>query len=330
MKSLKMFAVLLAGLVLGGLVLSGCENKGKVIAVVGGDKIYETEFKNMLTGLYGADAETTAAEEESIYESLISNKLIEQEVKKLDLDVKDKDIEAYIKEIITANGVESKDAFYEELRTTYGYSKSFVDNLIKSSLEEKKLYDYVVKKEIKVDDALVKKTYDENPVKFKQVEVSHILISIDDTTTEAAALSKAKSLIARLATGEDFVSMAKANSDDTGSAANGGLLSGFFGADNKDYVAEFVAASVKLEAGEFTRQPVKSDFGYHIIKANNVKKTFDEVKDYVTESIYAPLREEAFTGYIEKLKKATKIERKMKFDQEEAQTGETSSQLELK
>ena len=332
MKLFKMLAFLLTGVLLGGIILTGCENKGAVIAVVNGDKIYEKELNNMLTGLYGADAKATEAEKESIYESLINSKLIEQECKKRKLDVSKDDIEAYMQEVIKANGVESKEAFYEQLKTTYGYNKEFVDDLIKGSLEERALYEDVIASEVKEDEALIKKTYDENPSKFKLVEVSHILISLEESESEAAALAKAKSLVARLATGEDFAAMAKANSDDTGSAVNGGLLTGYFGADNTSYVAEFVAASVKLNAGEYTKEPVKSQFGYHIIKANGVKSAFDDadVKNYVTESVYAPLREKAFTDFLEKLEKAADIERKLEFDLEkDEETAETQETVEI-
>lgn len=330
MKLFKMLAFLLAGVLLGGIILTGCENKGAVIAVVNGDKIYDKELNNMLTGLYGADAKATEAEKQSIFESLIKSKLMEQECKKRKLDISKDDIEAYLKEVIKANGVESKEAFYEQLKTTYGYNKDFVDDLIKSSMEEKALYNDVIAKEVKVDEAFIKKTYDENPGKFKLVEVRHILLSLEKAKSDAAALAEAKSFIVRLETGEDFASMAKANSDDTGSAVDGGLLSGYFGADNVTYVAEFVAAAVKLNEGEFTKQPVKTEFGYHIIKANGVKSSFEDVKDYVTESIYAPIKEKAFTDFMAKLEKAAKIERKMKFDLEKDQkNAETQDTVEI-
>ncbi len=318
------------GALLGGIILTGCEDKGAVIAVVNGDKIYEKELNSMLKGLYGNSADATEAEKESIFESLITSKLIEQEAKKRKLEISKDDIDKYMQEVIKANGVESKEAFYEQLKTTYGYNKDFVDDLIRSSMEEKALYDDVIAKEVKVDEAVIKKAFDENPSKYKMVEVSHILISLEKSESEAAALTKAKALVARLTTGEDFAAIAKANSDDTGSAVAGGVISGFFGADNTTYVKEFVAASVKLNAGEYTLEPVLSQFGYHIIKADNVKASYDEVKDYVTETIYGPIREEAFVNFIDKLKKDGKIDRKMKFDLEKDEETVDSVQTQLK
>lgn len=314
LKLFKILSVLFVSILLGGIVLTGCEDKGDVIAVVNEEKIYKSDFNNMINGLYGANNEATEAQKKSIYESLINTKLIEQEVKARNLSVSDKDIDEYLKEVMAANGLENKEDFYKQLEETYGYDKAFVDSLIKSSLEEQKLYEDVIDKNVKEDEAVIKNAYDENPSKYKMVEVSHILVAIDDTVTKEVALTKAKSLIVRLNTGEDFAALAKANSADTGSSVNGGLLPGFFGADNTTYVEEFVDASVKLNKGEYTREPVLSQFGYHIIKANDVKASFDEVKDYVTEIIYGPIKEKAFTDLVDKLAKDAKIERIMEFD----------------
>lgn len=325
MKLLKILVVLMVGALLGGIVLTGCENKGAVIAVVNGDEIYEKELNGMLTGLYGSVSDASEAEKESVFESLITSKLIEQEAKKRKLNISDKEVDEYMQEVIKANGVESKEAFYEQLKTTYGYNKDFVDNLIRSSMEERALYDDIIAKEVKEDEAVIKKAYDDNPSKYKMVQVSHILISLEKSDSEAAALSKAKALVARLITGEDFAALAKANSDDTGSAVSGGVISGFFGADNTTYVQEFVAASVKLNAGQFTIEPVLSQFGYHIIKADDVKSSYDDVKDYVTEIIYGPIREEAFVNFIDKLKNDAKVDRKMKFDLEKDEEAEESA-----
>lgn len=314
MRLFKMLSVLFISVLLGGLLLTGCENKGDVIAIVNKDKIYENDYNNMLTGLYGKDNEASEAQKQSIYESLINTKLIEQECKVRKLSISDKDMEEYLKKVIASNGVKDKDAFYEQLKTTYGYNKSFVDSLIKSSMEEKKLYDDVIAKDVKVDEAVVKKNYDDNASKYKMVSASHILVTVDETVTKEVALAKAKSLIVRLNTGEDFAALAKANSTDTGSSVNGGVLSGFFGADNSTYVPEFVAASIKLNKGEYTKEPILSQFGYHIIKADDVKSSYEDVKDYVTEVVYGPIKEKAFTDFVAKLVKDGKIERKLKFD----------------
>lgn len=90
----------------------------------------------------------------------------------------------------------------------------------------------------------------------------HILISVDDTTTADAALKKSNELIARIKRGESFDSLAKEFSQDPGSAVKGGDL-GF--APKGVYVPEFEASLDSLAINQVS-EPIKTQFGYHIIK----------------------------------------------------------------
>lgn len=316
----KWMASLLLVVIIGGVLLTACESKGKVIAVVNGQKVYEVELNQMVLGLYGSKGEATEAQRESIYESLIYTKLIEQDCKDRGIVIDDKEISEYIDTLVKANGLTNKEEFYKQLKDAYSYSEDFVRSLIKSSLEEKKLYESVIKDTVKENDTEIAAAYDQDPNKYKQVEVSHILISIDDKTNDSAAKAKANNLIFRLINGEDFTALAMANSTDTGSAPKGGALSGYFGRDNTSYVAEFVAAAVQLNAGEYTKLPVKTEFGYHIIKADRVLSTFEEVREYIVDSLYGAARETAYSSYLEQLKSDAKIDRKLTFKTETTET----------
>ena len=94
----------------------------------------------------------------------------------------------------------------------------------------------------------------------------------------------AKALIAQLKGGAKFEDLAKKNSKDPGSAENGGDLDW---ANPGNYVPEFSAAMVKLNKGEVTDTPVKSQFGYHIIKLEDTRAvqfpSFDEVKGQIIQ-----------------------------------------------
>ena len=113
----------------------------------------------------------------------------------------------------------------------------------------------------KVTDADVQKEYD----KFKaqatgtEYKARHILVEKED---------EAKALIAQLKAGAKFDELAKKNSKDPGSAPNGGDLD-FAGPGS--YVPEFSAAMVALKKGEYTETPVKTQFGYHIIKLEDTR-----------------------------------------------------------
>jgi len=96
----------------------------------------------------------------------------------------------------------------------------------------------------------------------------------------------AKALIAQLQKGANFEELAKKNSKDPGSAQNGGDLD--WAAPNS-YVPEFSTAMTKLKKGEMTSEPVKSQFGYHIIKLEDTRESkfpeFEEVKPQIQQRL---------------------------------------------
>jgi peptidyl-prolyl cis-trans isomerase C len=116
-------------------------------------------------------------------------------------------------------------------------------------------------KTTKVSDADVQKEYD----KFKaqasgtEYKARHILVEKED---------EAKAIIAQLKAGAKFEDLAKKNSKDPGSAPNGGDLD--FAAPGS-YVPEFSQAMTALKKGEYTETPVKTQFGYHIIKLEDTR-----------------------------------------------------------
>lgn len=140
----------------------------------------------------------------------------------------------------------------------------------------------------------------------KQVEVSHILIAYkgaqnagaETTRTEEEAKKLAEDLLAKAKKGEDFGKLAEENTNDPGTKATKGVL----GAVNKDssYVPSFKKASLELgKEGDLTA-PVKSEFGYHVIRANKIEKDIKEEKVKL-EKIFVstmpdPWKETGLTG----------------------------------
>ena len=87
---------------------------------------------------------------------------------------------------------------------------------------------------------------------------------------EKKALETAKKVIKKLDDGEKWADLVKEYSDDTGSVKNEGLIENF---TKGDMVDEFFEASIKLEDGKYTKEPIESTYGYHIIlKVSNTKK----------------------------------------------------------
>lgn len=142
-----------------------------------------------------------------------------------------------------------------------------------------------------VTDEEIEKYYNEKAV--GDMRAKHILITAvktdDMTETEIAdaekeALNKAKELITELDNGADFEELAKSNSSDTGSASNGGDV-GYF--NRGQMVEEFEEATITLEVGKYTKTPVKTTYGYHIIlKTEQLeKKTLEESKDSIKNTL---------------------------------------------
>lgn len=119
-----------------------------------------------------------------------------------------------------------------------------------------------------------------------EVEASHILIKPEgqEDADWAKAQETAKELVARYEAGEDFAELAKEFSDDTGSGAAGGAL-GSFGKGMM--VPEFEAAAFALGQDEHTKEPVKTQFGYHIIlkTGGGEKGTLEEMRPEIVKSL---------------------------------------------
>lgn len=147
-----------------------------------------------------------------------------------------------------------------------------------------------------VSDADAQAEYD----KFKaansgsEYRARHILVEKEED---------AKALIAQIKAGGNFEELAKKNSKDTGSAANGGDLDF---ANPNNFVPEFSKAMTALQKGEMTQEPVKSQFGYHIIKLEDTRAAtfpaFDDVKAQIKQRIEQQKAVEYQRGLIEKAK----------------------------
>jgi peptidyl-prolyl cis-trans isomerase D len=130
-----------------------------------------------------------------------------------------------------------------------------------------------------VSDADLKAAYDKNKQQYVQQEkrhASHILIA--STGNDAADKKLAEDVYAQAKAGKDFAQLAKQYSKDPGSAQKGGDLGW---ADRTTFVAPFTEALFSMSPGEI-HPPVKTEFGYHIIRLDEVQagktKTFEEAR----------------------------------------------------
>ena len=255
------------------LVLCGCGNtklkNGKEVA-------FKLSKKN-----FTADALYTKIKEKNGVSVMID--MIDKQI----FDEKYKDDETIAKKV--ENQFESIKAQYadnwEETLEGSGYKN---ENELKEELKlsyqrEKAIEDYV-KESIKEDE--IKKYYEESTV--GDISAKHILIKVDtsseDGLTDDEAKKKAEELIKKLKDGAKFDDLAKENSDDTGSKEKGGDL-GYF--NKGDMVEEFEKAAYELKVDEYTKEPVKTTYGYHIILKTGEKEKpkYKDVKDNIIKTL---------------------------------------------
>ena len=186
------------------------------------------------------------------------------------------EILSQIKEELIAREIFMQEARKRGLDASEDYKAQL--ELARQSLLIRELFANFQKKN-PVTDAEIKAEYD----KFvaanggKEYRARHILVEKED---------EAKALIAELKKGGKFEDLAKKASKDPGSGANGGDLDW---ANAASYVPEFSNAMVKLDKGQMTDAPVKSQFGFHIIRVDDVRDAqlpkLDEVKPQITQQL---------------------------------------------
>lgn len=163
-----------------------------------------------------------------------------------------------------------------------------------------------------VTDAAMRKVYDDATKEMgneQEVSARHILVETED---------QAKAVLADLKKGGDFAAIAKEKSKDPGSKDNGGEL-GYFAKDQM--VPEFAEAAYKLEKGQLS-EPIKTQFGWHVIRVEDKRKKqlpeFDKVKDQIETFV----QRRAQAELIQKLRADAKIERMDKPAEKPAATPE--------
>ena len=157
-----------------------------------------------------------------------------------------------------------------------------------------------ISNETKPDEAALHAYFDQHKAEFERVKASHILIRFKGSNaparpgqkdlTDEEALAKAQEIRKKLVDGADFAATAKAESDDVGSGAKGGSL-GTFG--HGQMVPPFEQAAFSLPLNQLS-EPVKSVFGYHIIKVEErTSKTFEEAKPELEKQLGPKLTRDA-------------------------------------
>ncbi|WP_195265940.1 peptidylprolyl isomerase [Clostridium sp. 1001275B_160808_H3] len=281
--------------------------KNTVLAKVGDVKITKGEVDEIADPYlqqYGSEYDTNPDMAEQVkalrtqaINLLVEEKMMLKKAEELGLtptqEEVDAEVQKYIENLKTSYGSDEQfNAALEQAGMTLDeYTSKLTENM-KNQLATQKVTEDLFK-DVNISDDEIKTYYEENKDSFGEANVSHILIKDE---------AKAKEIRERAANGEDFAALAKEFSEDTGTKENGGNL-GVTPYNTTQYVQEFTDAFKKLKDGEIS-EPVKSQFGYHIIKVTDVKQgTFDESKDSIKTTLENEKKNEIYSNSIEQWKK---------------------------
>lgn len=292
------------------------------VAIVEGEKISRADLQNTFNSALASSgitpddltAEQKMAGYREILDELIIDRLISR--KASSVEIKDAELEAELGKV--KSQFPSEDVFKAEMAKAGETETSFRDN-VKKMMQQQKWMETQLGDQIKVDDAEIKKFYDENKKEFEHPELvraSHILIRVPEGADEATVAEKKKAADAALARvttkKEDFTAVAKEVSEEPGASESGGDLN-FFPKDRM--VPEFANAAFAMKSGEISKEPVKTQFGWHVIKVTDRKPAgtmdFDEVKEQVGFYLQGSKRREAVRGVIDGIRGDAKVENKL-------------------
>lgn len=230
------------------------------VAIVNGQRITRRAFVDRLEQVTG----------EQVLSDLINEQLIGQAAKKAKITVTSAEVDAEMEKLREQIGPS-----FDSVLAQYGMT---VEDLQKN-MELNLLVFKVSTKDVTVSEDALMSFFEEHKSDYDQpemVKASHILVETEE---------KAKEIKKKLAEGADFAELARSESTDPMSAAEGGDL-GFFARGRM--VPEFEKAAFAMSPGQ-TSAPVKSEYGYHIIRVTDRKDaheaTFDDVKDDIERTI---------------------------------------------
>lgn len=278
LKSTAIAVLSLSGIV--ALTACNAQEPGKNMAVVNGVPIPQARMDFVMKMQQAQGQKDSEDMRKQLREALITREIVTQEAVKKGLD-KSVDYQTQM-----------------DLAKQQVLVNSFIEDYLKSHEP--------TEAELKAEyEAVKKEQFDPN---VKEYKVRHILINTpkkDDPKAAAAAKKKAEGILAQLQKGAKFDELAKKYSDDAGSKVKGGELDW---TDGANLVKPFAEAMKALGKGETSKTLVQTQYGYHIIRVDDVREPqfppFEQVKDEVAKQLIGKQRDKV----IEELRKAAKVE----------------------
>lgn len=245
-----------------------------------------------------------------VLDTMITEKVMEQKAKEMNLMPTDSKLKSEVKTQIDTlkkqqfAGDETK---FQQALKQQNLTEETLNNLFYEQIKSQEVYKSLsdsATKNIKITDKQVEDYYKANQYKYAEkpdkTHLEHILVKTEDD---------AKKVKARLDKGEDFAKVAKEVSQDTGSKDKGGDL-GYVNYVDSGMDSDFMAAAIKLKKGQVS-DPVKTQYGYHIIKCVDKQeypvKKLSAVKEQIRKELEDEQKQNSFKQKLSDWQKAAKI-----------------------
>jgi foldase protein PrsA len=281
----KTVLIILVLLITMGISLSFALKKDEAVAKFNGKEISKDELYSAMVEQYGS----------ATVEKIISEKIVAAEAEKQKVTVNDSEVNEEIEKLKASYGGE--DAFNQALASN-NTTLVFLKQDLKNYLTIKQL----LEPEIEITDDELKTYFNENKDSFavaEQIKASHILVTDEKTANEVKQ---------KLNDGGDFAELAKEYSTDESTKDSGGDL-GYFAKGTM--VTEFDDAAFVLAVDEVSK-PVKTEYGYHIIKVEAKKEAkeanYNDSKAEIKATLLDQKIDAEYTTWLEDKKKSYDIE----------------------
>jgi peptidyl-prolyl cis-trans isomerase SurA len=292
-----------------------------IAAQVGNDVVLISEVTQITSPMEARLREAGAPRSEiervraQVLDRLVERRLLEQLVRRVEIDATELEIDAAIARIAEANGLT-----LEELRQSVeaqGLDYAAYRDQIRGEIQRTKVLNGVIGAQVHIEDedvrALYAERFGDQPEAGEEVHLRHIIVSFegDQETDFSAAQQETETALARIRVGESFAVVAREVSDV--SPETGGDV----GWVHADALASWMAPAVRaLQPGD-TSEPLRTRFGYnllHLVERREFRKPdFAEVQDALYQEAYSRQLEAKYEEWIEKLRAQTYIEIKTSY-----------------
>lgn len=318
----------------------------KTLAIVNGEPLMSSEFDRIIEPILSQQkalmplSEQTEAKtnelKNKVLEEKIAQMLLYQEAKKQKIKVSKRELDAAIDQV--KKRFPSEEAFKEEMKRE-GVSQAEFEKRIEEQMMSMKLVEKEVKnKATRPTDAEVKAFYDKVRATMKgeklnlskdeeaavgtvamylkrmtseQVRVRQIFIKCDKTANadeRKAALSRVNTVKKELAKGGNFADLSAKYSEDKALRERKGDMGAII---KGDLTKELENAVFSMTVGNYTKEPIKTDYGYHFLRVEGMNAgqsfTYDDIKNELAEVVYQQKAKEAYDNWVNTLKAKANI-----------------------